>query len=417
MKVVTIKNRVFEIFWQVTLALFCVSVFVSKSGLSIFGILLILSSLFLVNWSELFRERGELLAFVGLYPLAIILGFFSLGGAESALKVAISWPWPLLALPAYVVFTRVKDQKVALVSSCVGLIISCAMSFVIFFQEFGGVFGAQVRVRSFWDVSRWGVYLASSLIGLFALMLHFKAKAKENENRSKNKNRTKLMQILIVIVLICLLLANSRAPWLAAAFGGGVFTFLFPRILKFFAILATTVALCLVFSTGLRERVLSVANVQKAADGTVTSTDRSNEGRLYMWKVGAEFFKEQPWFGTGFENTEKYLRDFIDRKPGYREKYVTSEFSFRDQHSSYLTMLVQMGALFCLAFWSIFIYLTWILFKCWWKTRSLYSGAMVALIATHLLIFVFYTSIQSYEMIALFPFMVLVPCCKEVEVK
>lgn len=401
MQNILIKNRTLEFVWQGLLALYCVSVFVSKSGLSIFGLLLILISIFILPWRELYQDRKELLAFVGLYPLAILLSFFSLGGAESAVKVAYSWPWPLLALPAYVVFARKKDHKVALVASLVGLVIACGMSLVIFFRDFGGHFSGAVRVASFWDISRWGLFLASALMGLLGLTLHFKERGQKKE--------ALLIQALAILVVVSLVLSNTRAPWLAAVAGVACFSTLFPRMLKFSSILAVVVVLVFGFNEDLRRRVVSMISVQRTADGHITSKDPSNEGRLHMWKVGSEFFLQQPWFGTGFKNTEKGLNAFIDSKPGYRERYVTSEFSFTDQHSSYLSMLVQMGALFSAIFFALLGWLMMKLAKCWYRERSIWAGAVISLMFVHGAIFVFYTSVVSYEMVALFPFVALWP--------
>lgn len=398
----TFKNRAFESNWIVFLTLFCISVFVSKSGLSIFGGLLILQSLFVVDWQELKVNRKELLVFVGLYPLAILLAFFSNGGAASALKTAASWPWVLLALPTYVVFQRKKDQKVVLLASCVGLLVACLKALSIFMTQFGGHFDSSVRVASFWDISRWGVFLAASIVGLLGMIVYFSDK--------KARKMAYAMQALLVLAALCLVLSNTRGPWVSAAIGGLVMTVLFPRLLKMVAALGVIVVIALASNQGIRDRALSIVNVQKTEDGRITSSDRSNEGRLNMWEVGQEFFWEQPWFGTGFENGERYLRDYIERRgPEYKERYVTTEFSFRDQHSSYLTMLVQMGGVFSVIFWGVCLWFVFMFAKSYFQTRSLYAGSVLALMASFAFIFVFYSSVLSYEMVALFPFVALIP--------
>ncbi|WP_374028803.1 O-antigen ligase family protein [Bdellovibrio bacteriovorus] len=397
MKEIVFKTRVTEIAWQALLALYCVSVFISKSAISIFGFFLILFSLFLINWKDLVRSHKEVLVLAGLYPLALLCSLFSLGGVESVIKTAHSWPWPLLALPAAVVFSRKSDHKLVLIASVIGLLLACGMSYYLFFKDFGGHFSSGVRVGSFWDISRWGLILSSSLMALFALVLYF-----EKQN---NKKEFWFFLVVTLFAALSLLLSNTRAPWIAAAAGGMVMTLLFPRTLRFFAV----VALLFSLSQDVRDRVLTIINVQRTSDGKITSTDASNEGRLHMWQVGSEFFWQQPWFGTGFENSEEYLLKFVDSKPGYREKYVTSQFSFSDQHSSYLATFVQMGAIFsCILFgvltWLVFLHLT-----AYVQTRSLWAGSILALFTVHLVIFVFYTSIQSFEMVALFPFIGLVP--------
>lgn len=402
MEKIEFKSLIFEKIWQVLLGLFCVSAFVSKSGISIFGILLILISVFILPWKEIAKNRKEVLIFIGLYPLAIVCNLFSLGGVQSAVKVAVSWPWVLLALPGLVVFLRPRDQKVALIAAGVGLLVACGLSLYYFFHDFGGVFTSNVRVPSFWDISRWGLFLASSLLGLMALSKYFSDK--------KQKLYFWLTQSIVVLSVICLLLSNTRAPWLAAVVGAFVFFCLNPRMFKIFSGYFLVLALCFAAVPDLRYRVSSMFEVQKSADGKITSADASNAGRLHMWAVALDFYKEQPWFGTGFENTESYLREYLDRRgEDYKAKYVTTEYSYRDQHSSYLSTLVQMGAVFSVLFWGVMIYLFVGFSKNWLQTRSLWASALMTLMICHAVLFVFYSSNNSYDMVVLFPFIGLFP--------
>lgn len=393
------KNRAFETTWLVFLVLYCISVFVSKSGISIFGSLLILMSLFVLDWKEVVKSRKELLVFVSLYPLAIFLGFFSMGHAVAAQKVATSWPWVLLALPALVVFYRKRDQKVAIIAGCVGLAVACVTALTKFFVDYDGVFTSKIRINAFWDVLRWGSFLSISVIGLLSLLIYFSDR--------KNKRSSSVILSLFLLSSVCLGLANARAAWLATSIGCLVLLILYPRVIKFVAVFGVIAALLVSLNQGIRERVYSIVSIEKSEDGKMTSKDKSNEGRLHMWQVGAEFFWLQPWFGTGFENSEKLLREFVQSKPGYVEKYVTSEFSYRDQHSSYLTSFIQFGAIFSLIFWVVIGYLVYCHLRDWWKNRNLWSGSIVAISIAHLTMFVFYSSVLSYEMTLFFPFLPL----------
>lgn len=393
------KNRAFETTWLVFLILYCISVFVSKSGISIFGSLLILMSLFVLDWKEVAKSRKELLVFVALYPLAIFLGLFSMGHAFAAKKVATSWPWVLLALPALVVFSRKRDQRVAVISGCFGLAVACVTALTKFFVDYDGVFTSKIRIAAFWDVLRWGSFLSISVIGLLSLLIYFSDK--------NSKRSTMAILSLFLISSVCLGLANARAAWVATSIGCLVLLVLYPRVIKFVSIFGAIAVILVSANQGIRERVYSIVSIEKSEDGKVTSKDKSNEGRLHMWQVGVEFFWLQPWFGTGFENSEKPLRDFMASKPGYVEKYVTSEFSYRDQHSSYLTSFVQFGALFSLSFWMIIAYFVFCHLRDWWHDRNLWSGSIVAISIAHLIMFVFYSSVLSYEMTLFFPFLPL----------
>lgn len=400
MKQIQFKNKMLEYMWQVFLTLYCISVFVSKSGVSIFGAVLILISIFILPWKELWQNQKGLVLFLSLYPLAILCNFFSLGGAASAAKVAYSWPWVLLALPATVVVTRKQDQKIAMVSSCVALIVACLNSYYLFFTDFGGHFEATTHVPSYWNVNRWGFYLVSAMVGLIGTIAYF--------DKQKNKKVTYGLLVIFCLSGVSLFLANKRGPCMAAIVGIGVISLLAPRVWKYLGVLAVLLILIVSLSDGFRQQLCSIVDVKKESSGKITSNNASNAGRLHIWQVNLEFYKEQPWFGTGFENTETYLRDFLNKKgPEYIQKYVFSEFSYRDQHSSYLTMWVQMGILFSIMFWGVFAFLVFTFIADWWQTRSFWSITILGLIAAHLFLFTVYTSIQSYEMTALFPFIAI----------
>lgn len=401
MEKIEFKSLIFEKIWQVLLGLFCVSAFVSKSGISIFGILLILISVFILPWKEIAKNRKEVLIFIGLYPLAILCNLFSLGGVQSAVKVAVSWPWVLLALPGLVVFLRPRDQKVALLAAGLGFFLACLNAIYIFIVQFGGQFGSEVRVASFWDLGRWGVFVASSFLALLALYQYF---------QSKGNQRKYIFLGLSLLGLFCLFVSNTRAPWVAALLSCFVLCWLNPKL---FRLLLFYVVLCVIAvfsSAGLRERIASIYNVEKSADGAYTSTDASNAGRLNMWKLAMVFYQRQPWFGTGFENTEKPLREFISTQDDeFRSRYITAEYSYRDQHSSYVSTLVQMGMLFSLIFWGVLLWLFTKHIIVWRGGSSLWASFVIALFFCHGVLFAFYTSSSSYEMLAFFPFVALFP--------
>lgn len=397
MREITIKNKYVESFWKIVLFLFCVSVYTSKSGLSIFGVLLILLSAFYVDWKD-FGKQKFLVGAVALYPLAIFCNLFSLGGVASSLKVVYSWPWPLLVIPAYLVSRRPKDWKLGFIALALGFVIACGKSLYTFITVHGGVFSSAVRVDSFWDIGRWGVFLAVTTLALFGVY----------GSQKLQKTYEKVVVLaLFVLGFVCLILSNTRAPWLAFGVGFTLYCILTPRFLKYYlAFLALCVVL--VFSNeGLRTRITSIGSVKTDESGRVTSADASNAGRLHMWKVALDFYKEQPWFGTGFESVEPPLRAFLDKQPQeYVEKYTKVEFSYRDQHSSYLGVLVQMGIVYSLLFWGYFVYLTGGLIDR--SLRKSYASALLlSLIACHLVMFVFYSSFGSYEMIVLFPLLAM----------
>lgn len=396
-----IRNRVVEIAWQILIVLFSFSMFTSKSAVSIAGGLLIIFSFFLTNWSDLWGNQKKALLLISLYPLAIFLNLFSTAGLSASLKVAYSWPWVLLVLPAIIVAGRKRDQYLGLVALICSYLLAFGRSIFIFISQFNAQYLPSMRVASFWDISRWGVFSGVVLImalGVAAYALQKKAKG------------TLLVSICFVTMsAVALLLNNSRGPWLAVAVASVVLLFMFPRLLKLVSVFALLLGIVFVVNDGMRSRLASIVNIEAKAGGDFTSSDGSNEGRINMWIVAKDFYWQQPWFGTGFESTREPLVKFMSSNPDYKQRYVTSEFSFHDQHSSFLSIFVQNGGVFGFIFWSVYAYFMFVFFAAWYRDRNVWSGTISALLVFHSIIFVFYSSIQSFEMMTLFPFLAILP--------
>jgi O-antigen ligase len=184
---------------------------------------------------------------------------------------------------------------------------------------------------------------------------------------------------------------------------------MFPKSLRFYLSLVFLLALSFVYNDALRNRSESIVAVNKTSEGALASENGSNNGRLKMWQVGVEFFQERPWFGTGFENSANYMNEFFNAHPGYRERFVVKQFSMSDQHNSYLAVLVQMGLFFSVFLWGAVFFCGYKLFMQWYQSSSLWAATLVCLLVADIVIFVFYGSILTYEMVALLPFLPLIP--------
>ena len=155
------------------------------------------------------------------------------------------------------------------------------------------------------------------------------------------------------------------------------------------------------FNTTSMDRIKSIFAVQVQSE-QFTSADPSNAGRLHMWKVALDFFQEQPFFGTGFESTEVPLRKFIENKGAeYSDRFTKTEFSYRDQHSSYLNTLVQMGALFFTYCWIGIIIIFYQIVIAFWRARTKNSLYVLAGSLYCFIVFIFYSAFNSYEAIYL----------------
>ncbi|HND84822.1 MAG TPA: O-antigen ligase family protein, partial [Pseudobdellovibrionaceae bacterium] len=227
-----------------------------------------------------------------------------------------------------------------------GMILSCLYGLYIFFTEHEGIYESDLRLASTWDVSRWGLVLMMSFIVILANRID------EREIRLSHRYFDLLLMILLPI---CLVLNNSRAPWLFGLIALFLYIVFLQRryTLPFLIACSVLLASGLQLSPSFRARVATILSVQGSDQSTnnLKSTDPSNQARLTMWRIAWRVFHHAPWFGTGLEESESITRATIEQlkheQPGF---VIPRELSYRDQHSSYLTLLVQTGVFFTLVF-------------------------------------------------------------------
>ena len=374
--------------WRFCWIMFGLSFFTSKSGLSIFSALLLLISLFFINWNTFIKDKWMVL-FAATVPIGMFLNLFSLGGWESSIKFLLSNPWPLLVIPGYCLIQKEKEIRFFLWPLILGFCAALIKSAEIFYHTYEFIFTSQARVHSFYDIGRWGQFIATAAVALLGLSY---------PTVIKDKRILICIRILFVLSFVFLLLSNTRGPWLGFAGGAMLIVLLMRKYLKTMAILVLLVSAVAFSSDGVFERVNSIFAVSKDASGKITSDNTSNAGRLHMWQVALDRAPENLFFGTGFRNTEAPLRAFLDRQSDeYKNKYITAQFSLNDSHSSYLQSLTEMGILFFIIYWSSLVYCLVFFLNEYFKTGiSLYliSGAIIF---SSLIIFVFYSSYETYE--------------------
>lgn len=391
---------------QYVFYLLAASLFTSKSALTLFSYLSILTGFyfFIKNYNHPeTREKKIIFTFVGIYLLAILANLFSLGGVDSAIKTAAIWIWPLFVFVAYYFCHHQDIFKKSLYVASVGLFLACVKSFWNFYHfwqspQWSG-FNADARIPAFWDVSRWSFFCCISLI----VMVGFRF--------SKEFLKLKFWQrtyfyLLFFLTAISLFITGSRGPWIATVIGLMLFITLQTRSFKKILLLGFGLIFVLVIaimtSKDVSERLRSIVNI-KIENGIITSNNISNAGRLHMWSVAWDYIRLRPLQPTGFENTEQAYRQFLsDQGEDYQKKYLMSEFSLRDQHSSYVSLAVQFGLLYTVVLFGfvLFILLTTLISRV--SEKDLFFTTCWSLTMTQMVIWIFYSSVLSYESLMLF---------------
>ncbi|MBC7458550.1 MAG: O-antigen ligase family protein [Bdellovibrionaceae bacterium] len=385
-----------DLAWLTSVFLFGLALFVSKSLLTLMGPVLIIWSFADPRQRKVWKTNKKILLLLSLFPLALITNFFSIGGLTSVVKVFLSWHWPLLVAPALSVYKDAKACKFFFTGLALGLLIAVLHSFLILAFNFAylseiSFMSENFRIASFWDVSRWGFFTGLSILTLF-LVLHEKISSRVH---------TRLF-ILFSLTLISFIVSNTRGPLIALLIVFALLSLTGFKILRNAVIFSIILFSFLLFNSPTFDRVKSIFSVEMR-DQKITSNNKSNASRLYMWKVAKDFFSEQPLLGTGYESSEKPLKAFLQKQDSsYVAEISTTEFSYNDQHSSYINSLVQMGFIFFMLCWGLIFYIFFKELLRYLKTRNHFNRFCLALLIYCFIVFVFYSSFNSYESLVVF---------------
>jgi O-antigen ligase len=371
-------------FASILFGLFGFSFFISKSAFTAFYTLAVVFGLFKYPWNKLKQSSVYEKWMIALYPTAIFFGFFSSGGSQVALDILARWTWPLALFPVFYVAQNKNVQKMLFKSLAASLLVACLYSYYRFYNEFDFVYSQQLRVSAFWDILRWSYFCAVALSVIFAYVVGDYSKTKKEKN---------LLIVLFVLTAISLVLTNSRGAWIGALLGLFVAIIVQKKSIKYYLGYFGIICVLLLSSEGVRNRIMSSFSIQK--EGVkITSTNKSNAARLHMWKVALDLYQEVPFFGVGFNNTKPALEVFLEKQgESYVSKYTGGDYSYNDQHSSYIAMLLQFGGVFTVMLYALFFIVTW-------SHRK--NAILMSAMACTFFVYLFYGCIVSFEAIVAF---------------
>ena len=144
---------------------------------------------------------------------------------------------------------------------------------------------------------------------------------------------------------ICVLTSFTRGAWIAYTIVLICAFFFFSRRQKIFSLLIVAILAAGFWqNSSLLNRVTSIKNI---------TTDKSNSQRLVLWEAHIEIFKDNPFFGVGYGQTEKLL-------PEYYEKLGHSDIQFYSYaHNIYIQALASGGSLGGFSLMAIYLLMLW----------------------------------------------------------
>jgi O-antigen ligase len=245
-----------------------------------------------------------------LPPIKLPLGLFLLG---TLIAVAVSGD-PLAGFPQVkkiyvfsqllVVYTLLRETKIArwlvLTWACFG-----ASSALLGLFQFGAklyhihqlhadLYSAYVTERITGFMSHWYTFSVEEMLVLLMLgsFLLFSPAARRH---------TWLWCTLALVMSLAVLLAETRAVWIALAVGA-IYLLLCWRPLVALAVPVCMVGVLLVSPATIRQRAVSIVR---------PTTDDSNSFRFILMRTGVRMIEAHPWFGLGPEMPRKHFMEYL----------------------------------------------------------------------------------------------------------
>ena len=335
-----INQNIYNKIGELGVYIYTLSLFISKSGVSI-GLGFLVLAFLLYLWDRrkinLTTEEKYILVILILLP---IFSLFSAGGTHSfqrALEKSYRY-LPIFSIPLFITNERVIKIILSLFS------LSIFISFIngiFFYKKLKWNFNARLISFSSNPLDEAHILAMGSLLLLVLLIYTLKF---------KKQKELPIYLLAFILALIALVMTQGRGAWLGFLGGLFVVVFLLMKNKKLFiaaVILVGVLGVGAVTSEGLEnnryiKRFESIQNLE----------DTSNKIRLFMWESSIDMFKNNLPFGVGRDNAGKYALEYMEKNNKYDEmKWNGAKAHLKEiagsgnLHSMYFTTLAEEGIL------------------------------------------------------------------------
>ena len=336
-----INQNIYNKIGEIGVYIYTLSLFISKSGISI-GLGFLILAFLLYLWDKrrisLTVEEKYILVILILLPIFSLL---SVGGSYSfqrALEKSYRY------LPIFFIPLFIKGEKVTKISLSL-FSLSIVISFIngiFFYKKLKWNFNARLVSFSSHPLDEAHILAMGSLL-LLAVVVYATAYRKIRERV--------IYSLSFILAIIALVMTQGRGAWLGFLAGLFIILFLLIKNKKLFivgVVLVGVLGIGLVTSKGLEnnryiKRFESINNLE----------DVSNKIRLFMWESSVDMFKNNLPFGVGRDNASKFALEYMEKNKKYDEmkhKWAKAHLkeiaSSGNLHSMYFTSLAEEGILF-----------------------------------------------------------------------
>ena len=333
-----INENVYNRIGEIGVYIYTLSLFISKSGISI-GLGFLILAFLLYFWDKrkisLTVEEKYILAILILLPIFSLL---SVGGGYSfqrALEKSYRY-LPIFFIPLFIKGEKVT--KIALSLFSLSIVISF-INGIFFYKKLKWNFNARLVSFSSHPLDEAHILAMGSLL-LLAVVVYATAYRKIREGA--------IYSLSFILAIIALVMTQGRGAWLGFLAGLFIVLFLFIKNKKLFivgVVLVGVLGIGLVTSKGLENN-----RYIKRFESINNLNDPSNGIRIFLWESSIEMFKDNFLFGVGIDNAKNFTIKYIEQNERYNkidyQWYLKEIAGSGNLHSMYFTSLAEEGILF-----------------------------------------------------------------------
>ena len=329
-----INQNIYNKIGELGVYIYTLSLFISKSGVSI-GLGFLVLAFLLYLWDKrkinLTTEEKYILVILVLLP---IFSLFSAGRTYSFQR-ALEKSYRYIGL-FFIPYFLYKDRVVKIVLSLFSFsIIISFINGILYYKKLKWNFNVRFLSFSSNTLDEAHILAMGSMLILVAIIYYIK---------ERKYIFTLLFTLTLILAVSALVMTQGRGAWLG--FGAGLFVvsfFLF-RSKKIF--IAITILTLLLGYGGINSKALENNKYIKRFE----SIKNKDNSRILLWESGIEMYKANPIFGVGRDNAGDYSLEYMknhfkEQKPNYFSKKMMELAGAGNIHSLYITSLAEEGIL------------------------------------------------------------------------
>lgn len=330
-------------------ALFAVSILISQSLMDLFSTLFVLTFLGMtiakkVRWRDLFPRIGAETLWLAWFVVVAISFALNTGHGAPWVTRLVEFKWILILYPM-IGYLVLNFPTAAILPGAF-----CLITLVNVYTLIGWILGRDLVSGSV-DSRAQGPFANPMTYAHSTALLFFLLAGLVLEKNSVPAKWRKPLIAVCAMTGLCVLLSFTRGVWIGVAIGGVITAFLYrPKLgAAITGVGVVFIGALLAFWERFRERFFYSF-----------STGSYDEERWTLWKTNSVIWRENPWFGIGYGENGRRLREYYDRlgvPAGYFEGHA---------HNQFLHLLAGTGlfGLLCyLAIFAFFIRLNWRLLR------------------------------------------------------